>query len=120
MTDNEIIKALKRMASEDEENFSYDVLNFINRQNAEIERLNVELVGMRGACESYKMHYDNAQAEIKRLKIRNNELNLLNKTTAQEAIKEFADRIIELEEQGGVHEYVSMYDIEILVKEMTE
>ena len=39
----------------------------IEKQSAEIEKLNVELVGMRGACESYKMHYDNAQAEIKRL-----------------------------------------------------
>ena len=33
----------------------------------EIEKLTVELVGMRGACESYKMHYENAQAEIERL-----------------------------------------------------
>ena len=35
---------------------------------AKNEDLTVELVGMRGACESYKMHYDNAQAEIKCLK----------------------------------------------------
>lgn len=40
------------------------VLDLINRQQAEIERLNVELVGMRGACNSYKMHYDNTQVEI--------------------------------------------------------
>ena len=38
----------------------------INEQLEEIEKLNVELVGMRGACNSYKMHYDNAQAEIER------------------------------------------------------
>lgn len=43
-----------------------DVLSLLNRQQAEIEKLNVELVGMRGACESYKIHYDNAQAEIQR------------------------------------------------------
>lgn len=43
-------------------------LDLINRQKAEIEELNVELVGMRGAANSYKMHYENAQAEIKRLK----------------------------------------------------
>ena len=42
--------------------------DLINRKDAEIEKLNVELVGMRGACESHKMHYDNAQAEIERLK----------------------------------------------------
>lgn len=40
----------------------------IEKQDAEIEKLNVELVGMRGACESYKIHYDNAQAEIESLK----------------------------------------------------
>ena len=93
MTDNEIIKAWDILAkfdffggqragrelwnkkpvdvqNEDIENFSKDVAflkDFINRQNAEIEKLNVELVGMRGACESYKIHYDNAQAEIERL-----------------------------------------------------
>lgn len=44
-----------------------NALDLINRQQAEIERLNVDLVGMRGACNSYKMHYDNAKAEIKRL-----------------------------------------------------
>ena len=49
MTDNEIIKALH---------------SIIDQQKVEIERLNVELVGMRGACESYKIHYDNAQAEV--------------------------------------------------------
>lgn len=35
---------------------------------AENEKLTVELVGMRGACESYKMHYDKTQADIKRLR----------------------------------------------------
>lgn len=44
-----------------------DCIDLINRQKAEIERLNVELVGMRGACESYKIHYDNAKAEVERL-----------------------------------------------------
>lgn len=51
----------------DEELVKY-ALDLINRQKVEIEKLNVELVGMRGACESYKMHYDNAQAEIENLK----------------------------------------------------
>lgn len=36
----------------------------LKERQAEIEELNVELVGMRGACNSYKMHYDNAQTEI--------------------------------------------------------
>ena len=44
-----------------------DLVVVIDSQQAEIERLNVELVGMRGACNSYKMHYENAKAEIERL-----------------------------------------------------
>lgn len=44
-----------------------DMIDLINRQQEELEKLNVELVGMRGACNSYKTHYDNAQTEIKRL-----------------------------------------------------
>jgi hypothetical protein len=48
--------------------YAGDLLRIIKEKNAEIEKLNVDLVGMRGACESYKMHYDNAQAEIERLR----------------------------------------------------
>ena len=111
MTDEEIMKALECCNQEDacpncpynyacyddkyKSILSKDALDLINRQieeldgkdveimnlKHEIERLNVELVGMRGACESYKMHYDNAQAEIKRLhKVQ---------TAKAETIKEF-------------------------------
>ncbi len=38
-TDNEIIKTLKRMTEEDPDGFSTDILDLINRQKAEIERL---------------------------------------------------------------------------------
>ena len=69
MTDKEIKKALEYYQSIEIIKLG---LNLINRQQAEIERLNVELVGMRGACNSYKMHYDNAKAEIERL---NNEMD---------------------------------------------
>lgn len=63
---------------------------------AEIEKLTVELVGMRGACESYKMHYENAQTENERLKkaikvqdimIKQQDYKL--KSAKSEAIKEF-------------------------------
>lgn len=93
MTDNEIIKALECCNSNDvgscndcplvlnnedlencEKRVRRETIDLINRQKAEIEKLNVELVGMRGACESYKMHYDNAQAEIERLKAKNQSL----------------------------------------------
>lgn len=86
MTDNEIIKALEclhkrilkssfaKYVTETEIMGLVNALDLINRQKAEIEKLNVELVGMRSACNSYKMHYDNAQTEIERLKRANKEM----------------------------------------------
>ena len=46
-----------------------DMIDLINRQQKELEELNVELVGIRGACNSYKMHYDNAQTEIENARV---------------------------------------------------
>ncbi len=48
MTDNEIIKALE-YCKDCSANINSEILDLINRQKAEIERLNTELVGMRGA-----------------------------------------------------------------------
>ena len=42
--------------------------DLINRQKEDIDRLTVELQAMRGAANSYKMHYEDAQAEIEELK----------------------------------------------------
>lgn len=42
---------------------SHEAYNLINRQKAEIERLNFDLQLMRGAANSFKMHYNNAKAE---------------------------------------------------------
>ena len=100
-----------------------------DEQKAEIEKLNVELVGMRGACESYKIHYDNAQAEIERLNIRNKALTAITKNydwkfkkAKSEAIKEFAGRLKEKATSTFYeeHKYVDTEDIDNLVKEMTE
>lgn len=41
-----------------------DAIGLINRKTAEIEKLTTDLVGMRGAANSYKMHYEKAQTEI--------------------------------------------------------
>lgn len=81
MTDKEIIKALadrmycgkwigKGFLDKKDFQILKNALDLINRQQAEIEKLNVELVGMRGACNSYKMHYDNAKTENERLQVR--------------------------------------------------
>ena len=107
-------------------------LQITEKQQAEIEKLNVELVGMRGACESYKMHYDNAQAEIERLngrveatEISKQKLLSCFETAKSEAIKEFAERLKELATSitlGGKYRYdvATKECIDNLVKEMTE
>lgn len=96
MTDNDIIKALewhlnrethcnkcpyKEFKNRNDENcvgrMLTNALDLIKRKETEIEKLNVELVGMRGACESYKIHYDNAQAEIERLREENKNQKLV-------------------------------------------
>ncbi len=77
MTDNDIIKALELCvagrcskkcpyAGDDDcqEHNGNDILDLINRQKAEIERLEVELDAMRGAANSYKMHFDKAIKEF--------------------------------------------------------
>lgn len=83
MIDKEIIKALECCFMEQQCNYcplykehSADCLDtvlknahaLITRQQAENENLKVELQSMRGAANSLKMHYEGAQAKIKRLK----------------------------------------------------
>ena len=62
------------------------------------------------------------KAEIEKLKTRNDELNTLNKTTAQEAIKEFAERLktetFLAKAKGSVEHIIWMSEIDNLVKEM--
>ena len=72
----------------------------IETQKAEIERLNVELVGMRGAANSYKMHYDKSQAENKELwEERNRIYESLKETKAdlEEYRKGYTDAQAEIE-----------------------
>ena len=106
-------------------------IDLINRLKAENEKFNVELVGMRGACNSYKMHYDNAQAEIKRLKKETKDLHKVcdkaiktYKETKSEARKEFAMSLVEISyipNMSLTGEYiVSVSDIKNLLKEMEE
>jgi DNA repair exonuclease SbcCD ATPase subunit len=150
MTDKDIIKALKHCYEHKSCNDCVgclgveecilnvdpagDIYPIINRQQAEIEKLNVELVGMRGACNSYKMHYDNARAEIERLEkelsTANNHITrlesqierllLMLKTKRAEAIREFADRLkgtVDLDTFGKLDYAISIHDVDNLVKE---
>ena len=86
MTDKEIIKALERcnrpanQTSCDDCPYQFstkkcssllikDTLDLITLQQAEIKNLKVENQSLRGAANSLKMHYEEAQAEIESLKI---------------------------------------------------
>ena len=113
MTDERLIKVLECCANEDCDNCPslvkecqrhamLNALNLIERYEEIIERLNVELDAMRGAANSYKMHYN-------------------------EAIKEFAERLKDMAfvfrsnyEDGSITRFVCVGDIDNLVKEMTE
>ena len=81
LTNNEIIKALEWYVSKfkntgyvyldvDGTKFvsTQEVLDLITRQQAKIESLKVENQSLRTAGNSLKMHYEEAQAEIERLK----------------------------------------------------
>jgi hypothetical protein len=140
VTDNDIIKALECCSNENTGclDCSYigkiscafdlrkDALDLIKRKDAEIEKLNVELVGIRGACESYRIHYDVAQAEIERLQKEKAKLHQLIpkmiKEAKSEAYKEFAE-LVKTEFYKEFDELIPsiMADrIDNLVKEMTE
>lgn len=131
MTDNEIIKALECCSNaayhceecpfyvrkEDcEVELPEEALDIINRQKAEIERLEKELKAMRGAANSYK-------SELKKLNDYN--LNLITANTAlsneileirTEATKEFAKALIDKSERGVIR----TCDIPDFIKEWTE
>ena len=72
LIDNEIIKALQEMAdyphNYEEGQDLQNALDLITCQQAEYENLKVENQSLRTAANSLKMHYEGAQAKIKRLK----------------------------------------------------
>lgn len=118
MTDKNIIKALECCINDDcdncpdtfgncEHNAMRNALNLINRQQEEIERLKIENQSLRGAANSYKLHYNEAKTE---------------------AVKEFADRLKALDRldvdvsygYGREHytEAIAVNLIDNLIKEM--
>lgn len=121
MTDNEIIKYMQCVIGNDANcsECTYqkalpfpscrmmcakNALDLINRQKAEIERLNIELQSMRSAANSYKWHYETAKSE---------------------AIKEFAERLKTYAKELHIGDNISWLVLGVgrvdnLVKEMTE
>ena len=105
--------------------------DLINHQKAEIENLKVENQSLRSAANSLKMHYEESQAEIERLKEKQEKCfyctEQANKKISDikaEAYKEFAERAKEfmhnkfkaLDEYE--FEYITERDINNLLKEM--
>lgn len=93
MNDSEIIKCLT--TSSDPNNLNCqpttklckEALDLIKRQQAEIERLNIDLKAMRGAANSWK-------AEVQRIckkEFDNIEIDI--ETVKSEAVREFAERL---------------------------
>ena len=97
------------------------ILDLINRQQAEIDRLNIDLKAMRGAANSWK-------AEVQRIckkEFDNIEIDI--ETVKSEAVREFAEKLKKLAmaericvEQGRYVNisYVNVCDIDRLLEEM--
>ena len=112
MKDNEIIEALKNCGGAGEcqkcplnnlgegislciPHLTQNTLDLINRQKAEIKSLTEKLEVLGDPLQDAQHKKAEQQAEIARLKTRNNELNALNKTASIDAIKDFAERLKE-------------------------
>ena len=67
MTEKEIIKALE-YCKDCSANLNVEIIDLITRQQAENENLKVENQSLRSAANSLKMHYEEARAEIEKLK----------------------------------------------------
>ena len=98
MTYTEIIKSFGK---------DIDLIDLINRQQAEIERLKIENQSFRAAANSYKLHYSEARTE---------------------AVKEFAERLKKHSRKMQSSDFsgdfwdaaVLVEDIDSLVKEMEQ
>ena len=103
MTDKQIVKALEDKVRRNPDGFYHIILDFINRQKAEIERLCMELDEVIIAKD---LLFDESEALIKKTKI--------------EAIKEFSERLKDMSEHFWEEKenFVSEDDIDNLVKEM--
>ena len=133
MNDSEIIKTLKhlrtstlngwrekKITEKDLNTISY-ALDLIKRQQAEIDRLNIDLKAMRGAANSWK-------AEVQRICKRefdNIEIDI--ESVKYEAVREFAEKLKEHScnlteyDEGGWNDTVSavkVEDIDRLIEEM--
>ncbi len=76
MTENETIKALKRMSEEDPNGFSSDILDLINRKKAEKEELEFELIRSRNEMKAWKIRASWYKEKSSKLECKNSELEI--------------------------------------------
>lgn len=98
LTDNEIIKALE-YCKDCSANLNVEIIDFITRQQAENKNLKVENQSLRSAANSLKMHYEEAQAEIERLKScvkSEDEVREIAKRTMEPLVKEITREQIDI------------------------
>ena len=117
MENNEIIKALEseiHLAKYVDSSYCDGVnvpllevtIDLIDRYRAEIKRLNNEVFAKEQECVDMQEQRDSVKKHLE--------------TARAEAIKEFAERLKKIAAQDGAFGYVDCYDIDNLVKEMTE
>ena len=130
MTDNEIIKALEYCISDNNNictgcaalkngidcALEYSIIyDLIKRQQAEIDRLNIDLKAMRGAANSYKAHYEDLKSE-------NLETIKILKTAKSEAVREFVEKLKEKlkanSNYGDIYDVVAYDCVDKLMEEM--
>lgn len=77
----------------------FEVRDIVEHQQAEIEALKIENQALRGAANSYKIHYNKARTE---------------------AVKEFAERLKDYAEECKRNGYdgIGSHDIDDILKEM--
>ena len=143
MTDEQIIKALECcIAHENCEEVSCEfcpyerdlncteammqnAIDLMNRQKAEIENLKVEFKAMRGAANWYRLELERKEDELHRAKVEISKHFDYMDSAANEAIKEFAERL-----KTNFNKNIKLYgrctvcdattEIDDLVKEVTE
>lgn len=99
-----------------------DILDLIDRQQAKYEDLQEQFRHLDIECERLEKANESQRAEIERLKsLERNVYETVEKLKNKietEARKEFAEKLKDIGKQEGAYDYVSLWDIDNLLKEM--
>ena len=115
LTDKEIIKRLERCVKRGNCNYDTDiVLDLINRQKAEIEKLNIQLQGLWNMASLYKAESERWEGYNENLLTANTVLSNEILEAKAKAYKEFAERLCD----GKVSNDKTVIEAKVLLKEM--